>query len=88
MFRYTDNTDLIKEIKKMIIDNNTTQKKVSCAMGVSIQQLHNILKKKNLSFFDVDHICKAAGVDLFICFQKNNDNNDNNNDNEIKTENN
>ena len=70
MFKYTDNNDLIKEIKKMIIDNNTTQKEISDRLGVSVQQLHNILKKKNLSFFDVDKICTAAGVELFINFRK------------------
>ena len=70
MFKYTDNNDLIKEIKKMIIDNNTTQKKVSDRLGISIQQLHNIFKKKNLSFYDVDKICAAAGVELFIDFRE------------------
>ena len=69
MFKYIEsekNEQLKNELKKIMIDNNITQKEVAENMGIKPQQYTNIVKKENLSFKDVNRICSAMGCELMI----------------------
>lgn len=66
MFTYTDNQQLKNEIKKAIIDNNTTGKAIADKLGISPQTYQHLINKKQLSFVDVNRICDAMACDLII----------------------
>lgn len=66
MFTYTDNKQLKNEIKKVIIDNNTTGKAIADKLGISPQTYQHLINKKQLSFADVNKICDAMGCKLVI----------------------
>ena len=68
MFTYTDNDQLKKELKKLVIDSGLTQREVSEKMGVKPQQYTNIVNKENLAFRDVKRIAIACGYELHIEF--------------------
>lgn len=70
MFEYTDNEQLKKEVKKMVIDSGLTQKEVAEKIGVKPQQYTNIVGKENFAFRDVKRIADAAGYRLMIKFEK------------------
>lgn len=66
MFTYTDNEQVKNEIKKAIIDNNTTGKAIADKLGISPQTYQHLINKKQLSFADVNRICNAMNCDLII----------------------
>lgn len=66
MIKYIDNTELKKEIKKTIIDNNYTQKEIADRLGMLPQTYNTLINKKNFSFADMQRICDAMGCDLYI----------------------
>lgn len=68
MFTYTDNEQLKKELKKLVIDSGMTQKEVAEKMEVKPQQYTNIVNKENLAFRDVKRIAMACGYKLRIDF--------------------
>ena len=68
MFTYTDNYQLKKELKKLVIDSGMTQKEVAEKMEVKPQQYTNIVNKENLAFRDVKRIAMACGYKLQIDF--------------------
>ena len=68
MFTYTDNDQLKKELKKLVIDSGMTQKEVAEKMEVTPQQYTNIVNKENLAFRDVKRIAIACGYELHIDF--------------------
>lgn len=68
MFEYTDNEQLRKEVKKMIIDSGMSQKEVAEKMGCKPQQYTNIVGKENFAFRDVKRIANAAGYKLMVGF--------------------
>lgn len=68
MFEYTDNEQLRKEVKKMVIDSGMSQKEVSEKMGCKPQQYTNIVGKENFAFRDVKRIANAAGFRLMVEF--------------------
>lgn len=70
MFIYTDNEQMKKEIKKIIINNDMTQKEVADRMGCKPQQFGNIINKENFAFRDMKRICDAIDCDLVIDFVK------------------
>ena len=70
MFIYVDNEQMKKEIKKAIIDNNMSQKKIASVMGCKPQQFTNIINKENFAFRDMKKICDAMGCDLVVGFMK------------------
>ena len=70
MFIFSDNEQLKKELKKIIIDSGLTQKEVAENMQVKPQQYTNIVNKKNLSFEDTKRILTACGYKLQIEFVK------------------
>lgn len=70
MFIFSDNDQLKKELKKIIIDAGLTQKEIAEKMEVKPQQYTNIVNKKNLSFEDAKRIVLAAGYKMQIEFIK------------------
>ena len=70
MFIFSDNDQLKKELKKIIIDAGLTQKEIAEKMEVKPQQYTNIVNKKNLSFEDAKRIVSAAGYKMKIEFIK------------------
>ena len=68
MFTYTDNEQLKKELKKLVIDSGMTQKEVAEKMEVKPQQYTNIVNKENLAFRDVKRIAIACGCELRVEF--------------------
>ena len=70
MFIFSDNDQLKKELKKIIIDAGLTQKEIAKKMEVKPQQYTNIVNKKNLSFEDAKRIVSAAGYKIQIDFIK------------------
>lgn len=72
MFVYIDNEQMKKEIKKAIIDNGFSQKKIADIMECKPQQFTNIINKENFAFRDMKRICDAMNCDLIIDFVKRN----------------
>ena len=70
MFIFSNNEQLKKELKKLVIDSDFTQKEIAEKMQVKPQQYTNIINKKNLSFEDVKKILTVCGYDLQIDFIK------------------
>ena len=68
MFIFSDNEQLKKELKKIIIDSGLTQKEVAKNMQVKPQQYTNIVNKENLAFRDVKRIANAIGLNVKIEF--------------------
>ena len=68
MFIYEDNDQLKKELKKLVIDSELTQKEVAEKIGVKPQQYTNIVNKENLAFRDVKRIAMACGYELRVDF--------------------
>lgn len=68
MFIYSDNEQLKRELKKVIIDSDMSQKEVAEKMGCKPQQYTNIVNKENLAFRDVKRIANAIGLDVKIDF--------------------
>ena len=70
MFVFSDNEQLKREVKKLVIDSGYTQKEVAEKMGVKPQQYTNIVNKENFSFKDVKRIADACGYKMKIEFIK------------------
>ena len=70
MFIYSNKEQMKKEIKKIIIDNDMTQKEVADRMGCKPQQFVNIINKENFAFRDMKRICDSMGFNLVIDFVK------------------
>mgnify|MGYP004565164515 CR=1 FL=1 len=70
MFVFSDNEQLKREVKKLVIDSGYTQKEVAEKMGVKPQQYTNIVNKENFSFKDVKRITDACGYKMQIEFIK------------------
>lgn len=68
MFVYTDNEQLKKELKKCIIDNGYTAKKICDNLDMLPQTYQTLINKKNFSFADVKKILNCMNVDLKIEF--------------------
>ena len=67
-FIYSDNEQLKRELKKIVIDSGMSQKEVAEKMGCKPQQYTNIVNKENLAFRDVKRIANAIGLDIKIEF--------------------
>lgn len=63
---YNSNDDLKKELKKILIDEDSSFSKIADKMGISRQQLNNLFSKANFSFTDMNKICEAIGYKLEI----------------------
>lgn len=58
------NKDLIAIVNQTIKDNGVTKTFISSKMGVSRQQLDNILKKQNFSIDDANKILNVIGYKI------------------------
>ena len=67
-FVYSDNEQLKRELKKIVIDSGMSQKEVAEKMGCKPQQYTNIVNKENLAFRDVKRIANAIGLNVKIEF--------------------
>lgn len=69
---YKDHKQILIEIKKLILENETTQKEVAQKLGIKPQGLTKILNKKNFSFEDAQKILSVLGYDLIVDFKEHN----------------
>lgn len=65
---YEDNTQLVKEVKKLMLDEGVSQVDLAAKMHVSKQRVPQIFNKKNLGFSDVKEILEKLGYKLDIQF--------------------
>jgi len=67
---YNSNDQIVKELKKLMIDNDVTQADIAKVHGTTRQNIGSILNKKNLSFADIDLMLSVFGYKLDIYFVK------------------
>ena len=70
MIKYINNAELKKEIKKIIIENDCTQKEIAKKLEMSPQTYNTLINKKNFSFADMQRILSDLNYDLYIDFVK------------------
>ena len=70
MIKYTDNIELKKELKKIVIENDYTQKEIAERLGMLPQTYNTLINKKNFSFADMKKILDVMDLDLYIDFRK------------------
>lgn len=70
MIKYINNAELKKEIKKIIIENDCTQKEIAEKLEMSPQTYNTLINKKNFSFADMQRILNALGYELYLDFRK------------------
>ena len=68
MMKYKDNEMLIKEFKKVLIDNGIKQQYIADSLGISKQSLNLKLNKKHITFDDVQELLGCIGYELHIDF--------------------
>ena len=68
MFIYEDNEQLKKELKKCIIDNGFTAKKICDELEMLPQTYQTLINKKNFSFADMKRILDCMNVELHVEF--------------------
>ena len=69
-FKYQSPEQLQVEIKKLLLDESTSQRVLADRLGIKPQGLTKLLNKKNFSFDDALKILSALGYDLVIGFEK------------------
>ncbi len=67
---YVNNGQLVIELKKLMLDNEISQKEISDKLGIKPQGLTKLLNKKNFGFEDVQKILEAMGYEMEIKFIK------------------
>lgn len=67
---YSNNEQIIHEIKKLMIDEKTTQREVAAKLSITPQGLTKMLSKKNFGFEDAQKILSAMGYDLVLGYSK------------------
>lgn len=65
---YESNEQIVKEIKKLMLDEGISQVDLAAKMHVSKQRVPQIFNKKNLVFSDVEKILGNLGYKLDIQF--------------------
>lgn len=65
---YSNNEQLVTELKKLLLDSKCSQRDISQKMGISPQALQNLLNKKQLSFADMKRILDCVNCDLLVDF--------------------
>ena len=64
---FTDNDQIIKEYKKLLIDQGKTQTEVAAALNMTRQALNSYMKKQ-FTFADVRRLLSVVGYDLYFSF--------------------
>lgn len=70
MIKYINNAELKKEIKKIIIENDCTQKEIAEKLEMLPQTYNTLINKKNFSFADMQRILNTLNYDLYLDFRK------------------
>lgn len=65
---YTDNEQLVTELKKLLLDTKNSQRDIAKKMGISPQAFQNLLNKKQLSFADLKRILDCMNCNLIVDF--------------------
>ena len=68
MFEFRDNNQLKNELKKIIVDCNTTNKDIASKLNMTPQTYQHLINKKQLSFSDIKKIGNVAGFKVMIDF--------------------
>lgn len=68
MFTFTDNEQIVIEIKKLLLSTKTTQRELAAIMQLTPQGLTKLFNKKNFGFEDARKILDALGYDLALTF--------------------
>ena len=67
-FVYKDNERLVKEFKKVLIDNGIKQQFIADKLEISKQGLNLKLNKKHISFDDMQELLACIGYELRVEF--------------------
>ena len=62
--RYTDNETLIKEFKKLLIDNGIKQQFIADKLEISKQSLNLLMNKKHITFDDMQKLLACISYEL------------------------
>lgn len=65
---FTDNEQIVIEIKKLLLSTKTTQRELAAIMQLTPQGLTKLFNKKNFGFEDARKILDALGYDLALTF--------------------
>lgn len=65
---YTNNNQLLKEFKKLLIDNGIKQVDVADTLNMTRQALTSYLRKQHFTFDDLQRLLNACGYDLDFNF--------------------
>lgn len=68
MFTFTDNEQIVIEIKKLLLSAKITQRELAAIMQLTPQGLTKLFNKKNFGFEDARKILNALGYDLALSF--------------------
>ena len=61
---YTDNEQLVIELKKLLLENKISQRDIAKSLDISPQAFQNLLNKKQLSFSDIKRILDCVDYQL------------------------
>ena len=67
---YKSNEQVVKELKKLMIDERPTQREIADKLGLLPQGITKILNKKNFGFEDVNKILSVIGYEMVVSFRK------------------
>lgn len=70
MVHYEDNEQIVIEIKKLMLENRTSQREISEKLNITPQGLTKLLNKKNFGFEDAQKIIGTMGYELYLDFRK------------------
>ena len=68
MMKYIDNEMIVKEFKKVLIDNGIKQQFIADTLGISKQSLNLKLNKKHIAFDDIQELLNCIGYELHVEF--------------------
>lgn len=70
MFVYENNEQIVKEFKKVLIDNGIKQQFIADKLEISKQGLNLKMNKKHISFDDMQELLNCIGYELHIDFRQ------------------
>ena len=71
MFVYQNQEQIIIEIKKIMLEQHTTQREIAEKLNITPQGFTKLLNKKNFSFTDAKKILDILGYELVIGLKEN-----------------
>lgn len=67
---YNNNDDVVKEFKKLLIDNGIKQQFIADGLGISKQGFNLLLNKKHITFDDIKKCLDVIGYEVNFEFVK------------------